>query len=1167
MKFESLLDLALKPSAPRQIGNVPEGLDARLVAGLAARWRGTTLAIARDEQRAFGLAQSARFFAPRLECHVFPAWDSLPYDRISPSSASSAQRCATLARLAGEGARAPLLIIATASAVVQRVPPRAAIKAGAFAAIKKGRIDPAALLAYLEANGYVRASIVREPGEYAFRGGIFDLFAPDRADPLRLDFFGDVLESIKTFDSETQRSKSEIPAIILSPVSEILFTDDSVSHFRRHYVGAFGPPDASDAIFEAARNRIRRQGVEQYLPLFYEKLETIFDYVGKDALILPESLAFPAMDERLLMARDHYEARLAAARGQTGAAGKGKPRVLAPDALWLGETEAHEILAARGAIRFGPFDAPDSLSVEGKPGRNFAAERVESDGGLFNAVRDFLNAARASARIVVLAGWSEGSADRMKSMLAEHGFSDLVPVADFHAAATLPKGKVGLAILPLEQGFDSADLLVLTEADILGERLARPRRKRRSANIISEMAALNQGDFVVHIDHGIARYEGLRTLDIQDAPHDCLELAYAGGDRLYLPVENIDLITRYGGDHAEAQLDRMGGIAWQNRKAKAKRKLLEMAESLIGIAAQRALRESDPLAAPAGTFEEFCARFPYVETDDQLSAIEDVLGDLASGRPMDRLICGDVGFGKTEVALRAAFIVAMTGRQVAVVAPTTLLVRQHFRTFSERFASWPIRVRQLSRLVNVKEAAKTKEMLREGSAEIVVGTHAVLGKEVGFRDLGLVIVDEEQHFGVKHKERLKELRAEVHVLTLSATPIPRTLQLALSGIRDLSIIASPPVDRLAVRTFIAEHDPVTIREALLRERYRGGQSFFVAPRISDLADIEALLTREAPEVRFVSAHGQMPPTQLEDIMTAFYDGQFDVLVSTSIVESGLDIPRANTLIVHNADMFGLAQLYQLRGRVGRSKQRAYAYFLTPAGRTLSEGAAKRLKILQSLDSLGAGFQLASHDLDLRGGGNLLGDEQSGHIREVGAELYQQMLEEAVASLRASQAADAAAFTAGRREWSPQINVGASVLIPESYVSDLNLRMSLYRRLAGLEGDTERQAFAAELVDRFGPLPAETEQLIAIAAVKELCKKANIAKLDSGAKGALASFRPEGFPDPAVLVRLVMASRGRLRLRPDEKLVMSGEFAKPVERLKFVRETLEGLTAGFSKVAA
>ncbi len=664
---------------------------------------------------------------------------------------------------------------------------------------------------------------------------------------------------------------------------------------------------------------------------------------------------------------------------------------------------------------------------------------------MFEAVGKHVQALQAAGKRAVIALWSDGSRERMSHVLREHGLLNLVPVASWPAALALPRSQVALAVLGVESGFETADVALITEQDILGERLVRSRRQaKRADNFIAEVTSLSAGDLVVHVDHGIGRFIGLRAIEAAGAPHDCLEIHYAGGDKLFLPVENIELLSRYGSEEAGVELDRLGGVAWQTRKARMKNRIREIAGELIKVAAERQLREAPRLTVETGVYDEFCAGFPYEETDDQDAAIAAVNNDLSSGRPMDRLVCGDVGFGKTEVALRAAFIAAMNGKQVAVVVPTTLLCRQHFKTFSDRLKGYPIHVAQASRLVSAKELAAVKKGLAEGTVDIVIGTHALLGKAIKFKDLGLIVVDEEQHFGVAHKEKLKQLRAEVHVLTLTATPIPRTLQLALSGVRDMSIIATPPVDRLAVRTFVSPFDPVTVREALLRERYRGGQAFYVCPRIEDLADAKTFLDKAVPEVRVAVAHGQMASTALEDIMGAFYDGKFDVLLSTTIIESGLDIPTANTLIVHRADMFGLSQIYQLRGRVGRSKLRAYALLTLPAGRKITPQAERRLKVLESLDTLGAGFQLASHDLDIRGAGNLLGDEQSGHIKEVGFELYQQMLEEAVLSMKAGIAAPVA------DKWSPQITIGTPVLIPEDYVTDLPVRLALYRRLSEIE---------------------------------------------------------------------------------------------------------------------
>jgi transcription-repair coupling factor (superfamily II helicase) len=558
---------------------------------------------------------------------------------------------------------------------------------------------------------------------------------------------------------------------------------------------------------------------------------------------------------------------------------------------------------------------------------------------------------------------------------------------------------------------------------------------------------------------------------------------------------------------------------------------------------------------PESLYDEFCARFPFPETEDQLRAIEDTLADLAAGKPMDRLVCGDVGFGKTEVALRAAFLAVMAGKQVAVVVPTTLLARQHYRTFRERFAGLPVRIAQLSRLVGAKEAAQAKEELAKGRVEIVVGTHAILSKSIVFRDLGLLIVDEEQHFGVKQKERLKALREDVHVLTLTATPIPRTLQLAMSGVKEMSLIATPPVDRLAVRTFVLPYDPVIVREAILREHYRGGQTFYVCPRVADLAELQERLAKLVPEVKVAVAHGQLAATQLEAVMTDFYDRKYDILLSTNIVESGLDIPTANTMVIHRADMFGLAQLYQLRGRIGRAKLRGYAYFTLPPGRILSAAAEKRLHVMQTLDSLGAGFQLASHDLDIRGAGNLLGEEQSGHIREVGIELYQQMLEEAVVAARAG---GAAAEEAAAQGFTPQINIGMPVLIPDSYVADLNLRLGLYRRLSILVDRAEIDAFAAELVDRFGPLPPEVDNLLQIMAIKRLCREAGVERLDAGPKGATVAFHKNAFGNPAGLIAFIQQQAGEVKLRPDHTLVYRRAWGSESARVKGVRQMLDAL---------
>jgi transcription-repair coupling factor (superfamily II helicase) len=907
--------------------------------------------------------------------------------------------------------------------------------------------------------------------------------------------------------------------------------------------------------------------MEHWLPLFHDRLETLFDYVP-DAPLSFDHLADAAVAERLALIEDHYKARVQGLETLTFGAPPYKP--VPPPAVFQTPQEWNEALAARTGRYMTPFEqVTDPLhgtvrSFGGRAGRNFAAERATEGVNVFDVAAAHVRTLQRQGRRVIIAAFTAGGRERLATLLGEHALRDARKIETFPEAEALSADVPALAVLALEQGFEAPGLAVIGEQDILGDRLVRPRRRsRRAADVITEATSLSVGDLVVHADHGIGRFEGLTTITALGAPHDCLEIEYAGGDKLYLPVENIELLSRYGSAEAGAQLDRLGGVAWQTRKARLKQRLREMASELIKVAALRQLRQAPTMAPPPGEYDEFTARFPYEETEDQAASIQTVLDDLSSGKPMDRLVCGDVGFGKTEVALRAAFIAVMAGFQTAVVVPTTLLARQHFATFKERFKGLPVRIAQASRLVGAKELAAVKAGLKEGTLDIVIGTHALLGKSIAFQRLGLLIVDEEQHFGVAHKERLKQLREDVHVLTLTATPIPRTLQLALSGVRELSLITTPPVDRLAVRTYISPFDPMIVREALRRERYRGGQSFYVVPRISDLEDVAEFLAEHTPELKVASAHGQLASSTLEDVMTAFYDGQYDVLLSTAIVESGLDIPNANTLIVHRADMFGLAQLYQLRGRVGRSKARAYAYFTTPNGEKLTPGAERRLKVLQSLDTLGAGFSLASHDLDIRGAGNLLGEEQSGHIREVGFELYQSMLEEAVAALKGGDLGET------QEQWSPQISLGTAVLIPESYVGDLQLRLGLYRRLSMLEKRADIDGFAAELVDRFGELPAEVRHLLDLVEIKGLARQAGIAQVDAGPKGAIIGFRKNEFANPEGLIAFMQKLKGGVRLQPDQRLVFRADWARPEDRLNGVRKLVRQLAdiAGAARKAA
>ncbi|MGV2978907.1 transcription-repair coupling factor [Camelimonas sp. ID_303_24] len=1122
--------------------------------------------IARDGQRLALIENGLNFAAPDIEVLSFPSWDCQPYDRVSPTSAITAKRMTVLARLARTRStqERPRIVLTTVNAAVQRVPPLARIAEETFSAAPGNAIDLNLLVKWLEINGFTRTGTVRDTGEYAQRGGILDLYAPGMAAPIRLDFFGDTLESIRPFDPETQRSTGQLRALDLVPMSEVQITTETMARFRQAYVAAFGAATRDDVLYEAVSEGRRHPGMEHWLPLFHKKLDTLFDYLAGAPFVLDAQLD-DAAGERLSQVTDYYDARVAALK-----AGGGAPyKPVRPETLYLTTDEWKQRLANLDTAVVSAFARPETaagniIDLGVRQARSFAPERADDSANVFEAAATHIRDLAAGGRKVVLAAWSEGSRERLAHVLADHDVRGLTPVPDLARALAAPAGQIPMAVWGLEAGFDAPQLSVLGEQDILGDRLVRQARKsKRAQDFIAEVGSLTTGDIVVHVDHGIGRFVGLKTIAVGGAPHDCLELHYAGSDKLFLPVENIELLSRYGSEDTSVALDKLGGGAWQARKAKLKQRIRMMAGELIKVAAARALKTAPAVSPPQGLYDEFVARFPYEETEDQLGAIDAVLTDLASGRPMDRLVCGDVGFGKTEVAMRAAFAVAMSGQQVAVIAPTTLLARQHYHGFMERFKGLPLKIAQASRFTPAAEMKQVKAGLADGTVDIVVGTHAVLGKAISFRELGLVVVDEEQHFGVAHKERLKALRAQLHVLTLSATPIPRTLQLALTGVRELSIIATPPVDRLAVRTFVTPFDELSIREALLRERYRGGQSFYVVPRIDDLAEIKAFLDRSVPEVKVAVANGQMSAGQLEDVMTAFYEGRYDVLLSTTIIESGLDIPSANTLIVHRADMFGLAQLYQLRGRVGRSKTRAWALFTTPANRTLTATAERRLKVLQSLDTLGAGFQLASHDLDIRGAGNLLGDEQSGHIREVGYELYQQMLEEAVAQLKAGVEEDDDAD----ETWSPNITLGAAVMIPEHYVGDIQLRLGLYKRLSTLEDDKQIDAFGAEMIDRFGPLPEEVEQLLRLMAIKALCLRANVAKLEAGPKGLVVAFRDGKFANPQGLVAWLGEQGSMAKVRPDMSIFFYDDLPTPTSRLKSARSLMRDLVKVAEKKAA
>ena len=1122
------------------LSGAPDGFDANILSNFITEKQKSIIFVARDDKRLDLMRKSLWFFSPNIPILDFPSWDCLPYDRVSPNADVSSARMATLAALSS-GFEAPIVLLTTLNAITQYIPNRTIVSNNSFVAIVGRTTNVKELRAYFSKMGFVQTPTVTEPGDYAIRGGIIDVFPPGESGPVRMDLFGDELESARRFDPVTQRTVENLDRIEFAPVSEVILDDVSINRFRNNYRKEFGSAGLDDPLYEAISAGRKHQGYEHWAPYFHDGMETIFDHLPNAVIFMDENI------ERIHTSRwdginDQYEARLEALNSKNRLETVYKP--IKPELFYVSPDDLFDLLNNREQRKFIVLPqptGPNSLDMRARIGRNFAPERQNEELGLFEEFAKHIIEKRKTTSVII-ASMSLGARERLYGLLQDQGLSGMVNIKtwkDINQAI----GSISLAVWHLEHGFEAPGLTIISEQDVLGELIIRKtNKKRRAKDFLTEASSLSVGDLVVHVDHGVGRYRGLETVKAAGAPHDCLLLEYANNDRLYLPVENVELLSRYG--HETGLLDRLGGSAWQAKKAKLKERIREMADKLLRIAAERSLRKSEILEVSPDKWNAFCARFPYVETDDQLNAIEDVVSDMSSGKPMDRLICGDVGFGKTEVALRAAFIAASAGTQAAIIAPTTLLARQHFKSFEERFRGTGIRVKQLSRFVTTSQMKKNREALRDGAVEIIIGTHALLAKDIKFANLGLLIIDEEQKFGVGHKERLKQLRSDIHVLTLTATPIPRTLQLSLSGVRELSVIGTPPIDRLAIRTYVSEFDTVTLREALLREHYRGGQSFFVVPRISDLPEIEAFIEEQVPEINHVVAHGQMPAGELDERMNAFYDGKFGILVATTIVESGLDIPTANTIIIHRADMFGLSQLYQIRGRVGRSKTRAYAYLTTKPRQKLTHAAIKRLRVLGSLDSLGAGFMLASQDLDIRGAGNILGEEQSGNVREVGYELYQEMLEDAIAKIKSGQMEG----LTDEGSWSPQINLGVPVLIPEAYVQDLDVRLGLYRRLSALAKKIELEAFAAELIDRFGKLPAEVDMLLRVVRIKGMCRAAGIAKLDSGPKGAVIQFYQDKFISPSGLAQYLLDSRGTAKIK-DNKLIVLRDWTNDDKKVK------------------
>lgn len=1134
------------------ISSVVEGYDAFLLRSLIASSKQDFLYIVSDGIALEQTANLLGIIAPNVKVLKFPAWDTVPYDRVSPNANIVAERVNTLAELASTPqTKQPRIIIASIGAVIQKLPPKK-IFLNSMREIKVGgKLNFNEFIHYASINGYNRVEQVMETGEYAVRGDILDIFPVGTSEPLRIDLFDDEVEKIRTFDALSQRTTGNLEKYTFQVMGEVSLDNNTIKNFRTAYRETFGAVSQSDEIYEAVSEGRKYMGMENWLPFFYEEpLLSVFDYLPMAQIIIGKNV-FDALKSKEDSIADYYQARLESLKIKS-VNEVDTYRPVKPELMFLNESGFKKIIENKSPVFFTSMSMPnaeDVINAEVIPGRDFSNAKNVGASQVYTELKDYLSENKKLKRIICC--YTEGSRERLFSLMSEHGIDEITFAENWdEAEKKAVHKKIVMVLLNLSHGFRSKEYCLISEQDILGERQHRKTSKKASSkDFIADVSSLSIGELVVHIEHGIGKFLGLENITAGGAPHDCLKILYANDAKLFVPVENIDVISRYGIEDDNIQLDTLGGAAWQAKKARVKERIKDIAEKLIKIAAERHLKKSDNFIPPAGSYDEFCASFPYNETDDQLNAITDVLADLNAGIPMDRLVCGDVGFGKTEVALRAAFAVAMSGAQVALIVPTTLLARQHYYNFKKRMEGFPIRVKMLSRLVSPKEAALTKQEIADGAVEIVIGTHALLSKDLNFCNLGLLIIDEEQHFGVAHKEKLKSLKSDVHVLTLTATPIPRTLQLSLTGVKQLSIIATPPVDRLAARTFVMPFDKVMIKEAIYREKFRNGQVFFVCPRVSDIFGVEKELRELVPDIKILVAHGQMPVSKLEEVMNDFADGKADMLLSTTIIESGIDMPSVNTMIVYRSDMFGLAQLYQLKGRVGRGKVRGYCYFTVPKQKNLKPIAERRLNILQALDTLGAGFSLASHDMDIRGSGNILGEEQSGHIKEVGIALYQHMLEEEIMRMKAGGQDEKQKQT---EDWAPQITTGIPIMIPENYVRDLGVRLGLYKRIGEIQDINGLLDIKEELIDRFGAFPEEVDNLLKTVEIKQLCRKANIEKVDAGSKGILIAFRNNTFDAPEKLINFIAKQFGSVKIRPDQKLFIE----KNLESYKVRVETIK-----------
>ncbi|MFM4803371.1 transcription-repair coupling factor [Aeromonas bivalvium] len=1153
MRSLTLPQLPATAGQKSTLGQLHGSALALVAAELTRSNTGPTLLITADTPSALRLEQELRYLLAQADdapCPVllFPDWETLPYDTFSPHQDIISQRLEALYQLPQMQRGALIVPIST---LMLRCAPQAYLDKYSLMVKSGQRLNLQQLRGRLATAGYVAVDQVLEHGEFAARGSLLDLFPMGSNHPYRIDFFDDEVDSIRPFDPESQRSREPVPAVSLLPAREYPTDEGAIELFRGQYRELFELSRADGSIYQEVSKGRWPAGIEYYLPLFFEQTASLFDYLPPQTRLITVGEIYPAAQGFWNDVQQRYEER----RWDTS-----RP-LLEPARLYLPVEQLFAALGQYGAVRLqsapcqggaGQFDLPFAPLPE--------LQLDHSKEQPLLALEQFLRGFAGRTLFVVE---SEGRREVLRDLLARIGHQP--PESASLAAFLAGSDRMGILVGPLERGFllqesGQEALALITESELLGGKIRSKRAREKSKNLSSEavirnLGELTQGQPVVHLDHGVGRYLGLETLDAGGMPTEFLTLEYAGGDKLFVPVTSLHLISRYtGSDNPPSH--KLGGEAWSRARRKAAEKVRDVAAELLDVYALRAARKGFAFKHDKESYRQFAAGFPFEETEDQLNAINAVLGDMCQAKSMDRLVCGDVGFGKTEVAMRAAFVAVHGGKQVAVLVPTTLLAQQHYDNFRDRFANWPVRVEVLSRFRSAKEQTTVLKELAEGKVDIIIGTHKLLGSDLTFKDLGLLIVDEEHRFGVRQKEKIKALRADVDILTLTATPIPRTLNMAMSGMRDLSIIATPPAKRLAIKTFVRQQDPAVTREAVLRELKRGGQVYYLHNDVESIEKCANDLAQLVPEARIGIAHGQMRERDLERIMSDFYHQRFNLLVCTTIIETGIDVPSANTIIMDRADHLGLAQLHQLRGRVGRSHHQAYAYLLTPHPKLMTKDAAKRLDAIASLEDLGAGFALATHDLEIRGAGELLGDDQSGQIESVGFTLYMEMLEQAVEALKSGKEPSLDQLMSQHTE----VELRLPALLPDSYIPDVNMRLSMYKRIASAADEQELRELKVELIDRFGLLPDATKTLFDLAGFRQRAAALGIKRLEMNERGGYLDFTQETRVDPAYLVKLLSEQPRVFKMDGPTRLRFQVPTQDRVTRLQRVDGLLKDLAA-------